>query len=201
MKTKFMCSAGRTTLLFCIFLFFSCGSASDSKNGSGPISDEWQAESIAKCVNTACSQVRSNLPADFESSYTHTLSDNFYTNPNGGSCIVTGTTHRTYSVSGSSVSDTLDIDITIIFTDWNTNSGDIPRKLNGVITYSDHSTSYSTSSSYSSSLSKSISGSGINIIDLVENIEDIFSLNVTDYDNNDFMVTGWVSGTNGTFYF
>lgn len=189
-------------LFISILAVLSCGSGdNEGENGTTPISDEWQAESIAGMINTACSQVGSKLPGVYQSSYTYTLTNQAYTSSNGGTCLVNGTTTRSYSSSSSSVNDRLTINITIKFTDWNTDSGSYIRKISGTVTYYCYTSSTQSGLSYFSSLSKSISGNGLNVFDDSEKVEDTISINVSDYDDNDYMVTGTITGTKGTFSF
>ena len=144
----------------------------------------------------------------YNQSHDYVLSNQKYDSSNGGYAIVNGTSERDYISSSSYVSDTLTINVSINFNNWiiqNTESGFI--KINGTVNYYRYKSSQTTSNSYSSSLTKTIkNGAGQKVdveynIKYGSNIKDSILIDVVDKNNNDFMVTGTVTGSKGTFTF
>lgn len=195
-------------LLAFVLVVLGCAEAESEGGGlsSRAIQTSTEAKEVAGLINNVCGEVQNKLPSQYQSSYNYTLTNQSYANSKGGSAAVNGTIDRKYSASSGSVTNSIDISITIQFTNWVwvTDSADGFQQVLGTITYDYSSYSSTTPSGYYSSLSKKITGSGIQIdYRFLQKyyLKDTISLDVSDKSNNEYIVTGSLTGSKGSFSF
>lgn len=198
--------------LACTVLLISavgCGGSSDSTTGGGGggggvVADEWEADWVASLIDNITGDI--DIPTTSKSvkadSFYAVLTD-YVVSGVTGSVTINGTNERDYSSSSSSVSDTHTVDVTFDFSNYSDGFND--ATLTGTIDYYVYHSSYSTAYSYSDTYNKSISGSGVNIVcpssDDEYTIDDTISFNLSDKNDNEFIIEGSVTNGNGeTFY-
>jgi hypothetical protein len=182
------------------------GNASGSASASNPISDEWQADSVASSINSLCGSIdypttsKTTKASSFDATYT-----DYEVSGYTGTANINGDYERDYSSSSSSVSDVKTLDVTLELSNFS--SDEDGCTVTGTLDFYVYSSSYTYGATgYSSSFSKSITGNNLAIecpdSDSDGTIVDNVDVSISDKDGNQYSIEGSITNADGdTFYF
>lgn len=204
-KLLWICLAIVFALVFASCEMDDRPSGDDDDEDSGPsimtIQDEREAESVADAIDDTIDDI------EFSSSSSSISRDTAYSDDviqgDSGTVTISGSSGGSGTSSPDRISSSSNIDITLTFSDYRDNMYDIT--ITGTIEYYKYSSSTQSGAyNYSSSYDKSISGSDVHIEMDASNedytIVDDISLNVSDYNDNQFMLEGSVTSSSGITY-